>query len=85
METLKRLGGTAGLLVVVVGASITYFAPQYRLWGWILMGAGFLLVYLGGEWVGICSALLIGFFHERAAPVRAGARAFITNRFGDFG
>jgi NADH-quinone oxidoreductase subunit L len=51
----------------------------------LVMGDGFVLVFLGWEWVGICSALLIGFFHERAAPVRAGARAFFTNRFGDFG
>lgn len=51
----------------------------------LALGDGFMLLFLGWEWVGLCSALLIGFFHERAAPVRAGARAFITNRFGDFG
>lgn len=51
----------------------------------LVLGDGFTLLFLGWEWVGLCSALLIGFFHERAAPVRAGARAFITNRFGDFG
>ncbi|MFO0632168.1 MAG: proton-conducting transporter membrane subunit [Nannocystaceae bacterium] len=51
----------------------------------LVLGDGFTLLFLGWEWVGLCSALLIGFFHERNAPVRAGARAFITNRFGDFG
>lgn len=51
----------------------------------LVMGDGFVLLFVGWEWVGICSALLIGFFHERAAPVRAGARAFFTNRLGDFG
>jgi NADH:ubiquinone oxidoreductase subunit 5 (subunit L)/multisubunit Na+/H+ antiporter MnhA subunit len=51
----------------------------------LVMGDGFTLLFLGWEWVGLCSALLIGFFHERAAPVRAGARAFFTNRLGDFG
>lgn len=51
----------------------------------LVAGDGFLLLFLGWEWVGVCSALLIGFFHERAAPVRAGARAFITNRLGDLG
>ena len=51
----------------------------------LVMGDGFTLMFVGWEWVGICSALLIGFFHERAAPVRAGARAFFTNRLGDFG
>ena len=51
----------------------------------LVAGDGFLLLFLGWEWVGVCSALLIGFFHERAAPVRAGARALITNRLGDLG
>jgi len=51
----------------------------------LVMGDGFMLLFVGWEWVGICSALLIGFFHERTAPVRAGARAFFTNRLGDLG
>ncbi|NTX57063.1 proton-conducting transporter membrane subunit, partial [Myxococcus sp. CA039A] len=37
------------------------------------------------EWVGLASALLIGFFHERAAPLSAGLRAFGTYRLCDVG
>jgi NADH-quinone oxidoreductase subunit L len=51
----------------------------------LVMADGFVLLFVGWEWVGLTSALLIGFFHERATPVRAGARALFTNRFGDIG
>ena len=57
-------------------------------------GAGVLLVVLAGsldliffgwEIVGLTSALLIAFFHERKAPVEHGLRAFLTYRFCDIG
>lgn len=44
-----------------------------------------LLTYAGWEGVGLCSALLIGFFRERPAAAAAGTRAFATNRLGDAG
>jgi NADH-quinone oxidoreductase subunit L len=59
-----------------------------------LLGAGVEIVVLGGsidvaffgwELVGIASALLVAFFHDRPAPVRNGLRAFITYRACDVG
>jgi NADH-quinone oxidoreductase subunit L len=43
------------------------------------------LVLFGWELVGLTSALLIGFFHERPAPVRHGFRALVTYRACDIG
>ena len=43
------------------------------------------LVYAGWELVGLSSALLIAFFHERPEPVRNGLRAFIVYRGCDAG
>ncbi len=57
-------------------------------------GAGVLLVVLAGsldliffgwEIVGLTSALLIAFFHDRPLPVENGLRAFVTYRFCDIG
>jgi NADH-quinone oxidoreductase subunit L len=59
-----------------------------------LLGAGVEVVVLGGsidvaffgwELVGISSALLVAFFHDRPGPVRNGLRAFITYRACDVG
>lgn len=43
------------------------------------------LVFVGWEMVGVSSALLIAFFHERKAPVVHGLRAFVTYRLCDIG
>lgn len=40
-------------------------------------------LFVGWELVGITSALLIAFFHERPTPVRNGIRAFATYRICD--
>lgn len=40
-------------------------------------------LFVGWELVGISSVLLIGFFHERAAPVQNGLRVWAVYRFGD--
>ena len=51
----------------------------------LVMGANYLLLFVGWEGVGLCSYLLIGFyFHEKFAG-DAGKKAFIVNRIGDFG
>jgi len=52
----------------------------------LLVGGGSLdMLFVGWEWVGLASALLIGFFHERSAPLDAGLRAFGTYRLCDVG
>ena len=43
------------------------------------------MVFVFWELVGICSYLLIGFWHERSQRVNAANKAFIVNRVGDFG
>jgi NADH:ubiquinone oxidoreductase subunit 5 (subunit L)/multisubunit Na+/H+ antiporter MnhA subunit len=43
------------------------------------------ILFFGWELVGLSSALLIAFFHERRGPVRNGLRAFLTYRFCDVG
>ena len=43
------------------------------------------VLFAGWEFVGISSALLIGFFHERTNAVRAALRAFTTYRICDVG
>jgi len=43
------------------------------------------LFFAGWELIGIASAFFIGFFHDRAEPVRSSLRAFATYRFSDAG
>jgi NADH-quinone oxidoreductase subunit M len=67
---------------------LRYFALLSAFVGGMLLlvtADGYLGLFVGWEWVGVTSALLIGFYQDREAPVRAGARAFITNRVGDVG
>ncbi|MDX2270786.1 MAG: NAD(P)H-quinone oxidoreductase subunit 5 [Cyanobacteriota bacterium] len=42
-------------------------------------------IYVFWELVGMCSYLLIGFWHDRPAAAEAAQKAFVTNRVGDFG
>ncbi|NLO24392.1 MAG: NADH-quinone oxidoreductase subunit L [Fibrobacter sp.] len=43
------------------------------------------LTFLGWEGVGLCSYLLIGFWHKDSQNAIAGNKAFIVNRVGDIG
>jgi NADH-quinone oxidoreductase subunit L len=51
----------------------------------LVLGANFLIMFVGWEGVGLCSYLLIGFWYQRSAANDAGKKAFIVNRVGDFG
>lgn len=51
----------------------------------LVLADNFLLMFVGWEGVGLCSYLLIGFWHERKSASDAGKKAFIVNRIGDFG
>ncbi len=51
----------------------------------LVMGDNFALMFFGWEGVGLCSYLLIGFWYEDIDKARAAVKAFVTNRFGDFG
>jgi NADH-quinone oxidoreductase subunit L len=51
----------------------------------LVMGDNLVLTFLGWEGVGACSYFLISFWFEKDANARAGKKAFITNRVGDWG
>jgi NADH-quinone oxidoreductase subunit L len=51
----------------------------------LVLGANFLLLFVGWEGVGLCSYLLIGFYFTKKFATDAGNKAFIVNRIGDFG
>jgi len=51
----------------------------------LILGANYVLLFVGWEGVGLCSYLLIGFYFLRKSAADAGKKAFIVNRIGDFG
>jgi NADH-quinone oxidoreductase subunit L len=51
----------------------------------LVLGANFLMMFVGWEGVGLCSYLLVGFWFEKKSAADAGKKAFIVNRIGDFG
>src|SRR3982751_88733 len=51
----------------------------------LVLGANYLVMFVGWEGVGLCSYLLIGFYYDKEFAADAGKKAFIVNRIGDFG
>src|ERR1051325_5357687 len=51
----------------------------------LVLGAYYIVMFVGWEAVGPCSYLLIGFYYEKNFAADAGKKAFIVNRIGDFG
>ena len=51
----------------------------------LILGANYMVMFVGWEGVGLCSYLLIGFYYDKTFAADAGKKAFITNRIGDFG
>src|SRR5437867_5840486 len=51
----------------------------------LVLGANFLVMFVGWEGVGLCSYLLIGFWYQKQSASDAGKKAFIVNRIGDAG
>jgi NADH-quinone oxidoreductase subunit L len=49
----------------------------------LVLANNFVLMFVGWEGVGLCSYLLISFWHERKAAADAGKKAFIVTRIGD--
>ena len=50
----------------------------------LVLGANFLVLFVGWEGVGLCSYLLIGFWFKKPTAVDAGKKAFVVNRIGDY-
>jgi len=51
----------------------------------LVLGANYLVMFVGWEGVGLASYLLIGFWYQGIPNADAGKKAFIVNRIGDFG
>ena len=51
----------------------------------LVLANSYLLLYVGWEGVGLASYLLIGFWNQIPANASAANKAFVANRFGDFG
>ncbi len=51
----------------------------------LVVGSNLLVMFIGWEGVGLCSYLLIGFWHKKQNYNDAAKKAFIMNRIGDLG
>ena len=51
----------------------------------LVMSANFLVMFFGWELVGLSSYLLISFWSNKKKAAKAGSKAFVLNRIGDFG
>ena len=51
----------------------------------LVLGANYLVMFIGWEGVGLCSYLLIGFWFKNRDYTNAAKKAFIMNRIGDLG
>jgi NADH-quinone oxidoreductase subunit L len=51
----------------------------------LVMGANYVIMFIGWEGVGLCSYLLIGFWNKNENYGDAARKAFIMNRIGDLG
>lgn len=51
----------------------------------LVMGANFVIMFIGWEGVGLCSYLLIGYWFKNIDFTRAAKKAFVMNRIGDLG
>lgn len=49
----------------------------------LVLADNLLMLYLGWEGVGLCSYLLIGFWHKAPENARAAIKAFVVTRIGD--
>ena len=51
----------------------------------LVMGANYVIMFLGWEGVGLCSYLLIGYWFKNTEYNKAANKAFVMNRIGDLG
>ena len=96
--TIAMLGLVTFVALLVQVYSLGYMRGDPR-FGWyfavhamfaasmltIVVADSFLLLYVAWELVGVCSYLLIGFWHELPSAREAAKKAFIVTRIGDVG
>ena len=51
----------------------------------LVLGANYMIMFIGWEGVGLCSYLLIGFWFKNRDYGKAAKKAFVMNRIGDLG
>ena len=51
----------------------------------LVLGANYIIMFIGWEGVGLCSYLLIGYWFKNTAYDKAANKAFVMNRIGDLG
>ena len=51
----------------------------------LVLGANYVIMFIGWEGVGLCSYLLIGFWFKNNSYNDAAKKAFVMNRIGDLG
>ena len=51
----------------------------------LVLSSNFVLTYAFWEGVGVCSYLLVGFWHAKPEAAAAAKKAFLVNRIGDYG
>ena len=85
-----------GLLIHIYAAGyMAHESGYYRFFAYLnlfmffmlvlVLGANYLVLFVGWEGVGLCSYLLVGFYNLEKFATDAGKKAFIVNRIGDFG
>ena len=74
MHREERIGWYYAVLSLFTGAMLG-----------VVLAGDFLQLYMAWEVMGLCSSLLIGFWHEQEAPRAASIKAFLTTRVGDVG
>src|SRR5262252_7808042 len=96
--TAVWLGIVTGVGLLIHIYAIGYMAHEggyYRFFSYLnlfmffmlllVLGANYLVMFVGWEGVGLCSYLLIGFYFLEKFAADAGKKAFVVNRIGDFG
>ena len=92
---LMVVTGVGSLIHIYATGYMSHEGGYYRFFAYLnlfmffmltlVLGANFLLLFVGWEGVGLCSYLLIGFYFLEKFATDAGNKAFIVNRIGDFG
>src|ERR1041385_955529 len=87
--------GIGSLIHIYSAGYIAHEGGYYRFFAYLnlfmffmlvlVLGASYLLLFVGWEGGGLCSYLLIGFYFDKKFATDAGNKAFIVNRIGDFG
>src|SRR6202789_1486249 len=96
--TLIMLAVITGVGFLIHIYSVGYMAHEEGYWRFfaylnlfmffmltLVLAENFLLMFIGWEGVGLASYLLIGFYFKKHSAVKAGIKAFVVNRIGDFG